>query len=107
VVKNVSNRSQSNALIPIPSECTIEIDEQYYVCYRIVFQDTATPSPFLDSLFEGNLHARDGYIHLEGVLAGWGCCCLQVTFQAQSFTESLRLYDQLLPLTGIMVCTTR
>ena len=34
---------------------------------------------------------------------GWGCCCLQVTFQAASFDESVQLYDQLIPLTPIFV----
>jgi glutamate--cysteine ligase catalytic subunit len=32
-----------------------------------------------------------------------GCCCLQVTFQAQSIDEARFLYDQLAPLTPIMV----
>jgi hypothetical protein len=47
---------------------------------------------------------KDGYIHLDSSSIGWGCCCLQVTFQAASFNESLLLYDQLLPLTPIFVC---
>jgi hypothetical protein len=34
---------------------------------------------------------------------GMGCCCLQVTFQAQSIDEARFLYDQLTPLTPIMV----
>jgi len=34
---------------------------------------------------------------------GMGCCCLQVTFQAQSIDEARLLYDQLTPLTPIMV----
>ena len=36
---------------------------------------------------------------------GMGCCCLQVTFQAQSIDEARFLYDQLTPLTPIMVNT--
>lgn len=32
-----------------------------------------------------------------------GCCCLQVTFQAQSIDEARFLYDQLTPLTPVMV----
>jgi glutamate--cysteine ligase catalytic subunit len=72
-----------------------------FVC--IVFRDSATPSPFRDYLFEDKTDIHDNYLYLEGVLAGWGCCCLQVTFQAQSLTECLHLYDQLLPLTAIMV----
>ena len=37
---------------------------------------------------------------------GMGCCCLQVTFQAQSIDEARFLYDQLTPLTPIMVTQT-
>lgn len=72
-----------------------------FVCS--VFRDSATPSPFRDHLFDGKTDIDDNYIYLEGVLAGWGCCCLQVTFQAQSLIECLYLYDQLLPLAPIMV----
>ena len=45
----------------------------------------------------------DNHIHLDSSSIGWGCCCLQVTFQASSFYESLYLYDQLIPLTPIFV----
>jgi glutamate--cysteine ligase catalytic subunit len=72
------------------------------ILVRIVFQDSETRSPFYDQ-FKENTNIRNNHICLEGVLVGWGCCCLQVTFQAQSLTECLRLYDQLLPLTAIMV----
>ncbi len=34
---------------------------------------------------------------------GMGCCCLQMTFQAQSLTEARHLYDQLTPLTPVML----
>jgi hypothetical protein len=68
-----------------------------------VFRDSKTSSTFRDVLFEDEGIIDDDQIHLDGIAAGWGCCCLQVTFQAQSFAESLHLYDQLLPLTGIMV----
>ena len=69
----------------------------------LVFRDKATASPFRDQPMESKTDVVNDHIHLEGFLAGWGCCCLQVTFQAQSLTECLRLHDQLLPLTGIMV----
>ncbi|CAF4113007.1 unnamed protein product [Adineta steineri] len=68
-----------------------------------IFRDTSTPSPFQDLSFKGTKDFRDDHIHLDSILAGWGCCCLQVTFQAQSLTECLQVYDQLLPLTGIML----
>lgn len=75
--------------------------------FDTVFQDSQTPSPFRDHQFEGKTDIRDNEIYLEGVLVGWGCSCLQVTFQAQSLSECLRLYDQLLPLTTIMVSIMR
>ena len=69
----------------------------------VVFQDRATSSPFHDLQFEDKIDIEDDHIYLEGVLVGWGCSCLQVTFQAQSLHESLQLHDQLLPLTAVMV----
>ncbi len=75
-----------------------------YVCK--VFRDHATTWPFRDVLFEDDADVPDSHIHFDGQAIGFGCCCLQVTFQAESFLESLRLYDQLLPLTGIMVSVT-
>ncbi|CAF3385814.1 unnamed protein product, partial [Rotaria sp. Silwood2] len=62
------------------------------------FKDSCTPSPFRDELF------KDDHIHLDSSLAGRGCCCLQTTFQDQSFKETTHLYDQLLPLYPIMLC---
>lgn len=70
---------------------------------QTVFRDSATPSPFRDLSFEEKAGTHDDHIHVNSFLAGWGCCCLQVTFQAQSLNECLHVYDQLLPLTGIMV----
>ena len=58
---------------------------------------------FREHQLEDRLEIDDDHIYLEGVLVGWGCSCLQVTFQVQSLHESLRLYDQLLPLTAVMV----
>lgn len=43
------------------------------------------------------------HIYLDAMGLGMGCCCLQVTFQAQSIDEARFLYDQLTPLTPIMV----
>lgn len=34
---------------------------------------------------------------------GMGCCCLQMTFQAQSLEEARHLYDQLTPLTPVLL----
>lgn len=43
------------------------------------------------------------HIHIDSSSIGWGCCCLQVTFQCSSFDESIDLYDQLIPLTPMFV----
>jgi glutamate--cysteine ligase catalytic subunit len=37
---------------------------------------------------------------------GMGCCCLQVTFQAESIDEARFLYDQLTPLTPLLLAMT-
>ncbi len=69
----------------------------------LVFKDSNTPSPFRDELFKDDPDIEDDHIHLDCTIAGWGCCCLQVTFQAESFEECIHLYDQLIPLCPIMV----
>ena len=76
----------------------------------LVFVDKNTPQPFLEDF---SIHGDDGganeiavtknHIYLDAMGLGMGCCCLQVTFQAQSIDEARFLYDQLTPLTGIMV----
>jgi len=37
---------------------------------------------------------------------GMGCCCLQVTFQAQDIDESRYIYDQLAVLAPILMALT-
>jgi hypothetical protein len=73
------------------------------ILYILVFKDTNTVSPFHDELFKDDPDIKDDHIHLDSTTAGWGCCCLQVTFQAESFEECIHLYDQLIPLCPIMV----
>ncbi|UJR07542.1 hypothetical protein I4U23_011830 [Adineta vaga] len=85
--ENTNDRRQGKACINIP-----------------IFKDSSTPSPFCDEIFKDNPNIKDDHIHLDSTAAGWGCCCLQVTFQAESFEGSLHLYDQLLPLCPIMLC---
>jgi glutamate--cysteine ligase catalytic subunit len=69
----------------------------------LVFKDSNTSSPFRDELFKDDSDIKDDHIHLDCTIAGWGCCCLQVTFEAESFEECIHLYDQLIPLCPIMV----
>ncbi|CAF1115023.1 unnamed protein product [Adineta ricciae] len=85
--ENTHERRQGKASVNIP-----------------IFKDSSTPSPFRDNLFKDDPNLKDDHIHLDSTAAGWGCCCLQVTFQAESFEGSLRLYDQLIPLCPIMLC---
>lgn len=46
------------------------------------------------------------YIQMDCMAYGMGCCCLQVTFQASDVDESRFLYDQLAPLTPILMALT-
>jgi hypothetical protein len=89
-----------------------------YFYYRlsifVVFIDEHTPRPFVEDF---SVYGDDGganeiaaikdHIYLDAMGLGMGCCCLQVTFQAQSIDEARFLYDQLTPLTGIMVLKCR
>lgn len=45
-------------------------------------------------------------IKMDCMAYGMGCCCLQVTFQASGVDESRILYDQLAPLTPILLALT-
>ncbi|WFD26068.1 glutamate--cysteine ligase [Malassezia nana] len=83
-----------------------------------VFRDTHTPVPFVDptipwdrDLFREDCEARQGaakadHIYMDAMGFGMGCCCLQVTFQAWSMEEARTLYDQLAPLTPLMLAVT-
>jgi len=45
-------------------------------------------------------------IHMDAMAFGMGCCCLQVTFQAEDLDESRFIYDQLAVLAPIMMALT-
>ncbi len=47
-----------------------------------------------------------GYVHMDAMGFGMGCCCLQVTFQARDMAESRFLYDQLAVLAPLMLALT-
>ncbi|CAF3551830.1 unnamed protein product [Rotaria sp. Silwood1] len=75
-----------------------------------IFIDTNTPRPFIEdfSIYGDNAVvnktvAIEDHIHLDAIGLGTGCSCLQVTFQAQSIDEARLLYDQLIPMTPIML----
>jgi len=46
------------------------------------------------------------HVYADAMAFGMGNCCLQVTMQASSLSESRYLYDQLAPLTSIMLALT-
>ena len=83
-----------------------------------IFVDSNTPQPFIDPTipFDRNLYpedadARNGaakpnHIYMDSMGFGMGCCCLQITFQATDINEARNLYDQLAPLSPIMLALT-
>ncbi|CAF1137038.1 unnamed protein product [Adineta steineri] len=96
LTRNIRMRRQSKVAIHVP-----------------LFIDEKTPRPFVEDLsIYGD--AGDAYkseavedsIYLDAMGLGMGCCCLQVTFQAQSIDEARFLYDQLTPLTPIVLALT-
>jgi glutamate--cysteine ligase catalytic subunit len=75
-----------------------------------VFVDERTPRPFRDTYAQyaacdeqtaAHGAAKADHIYLEGI--GASCSCLQMTFQAKNLEEARRLYDQLAPVTPIML----
>nr|XP_054755836.1 glutamate--cysteine ligase catalytic subunit-like [Lytechinus pictus] len=73
-----------------------------------IFKDTNTPSPFVEQ-FENDWDgesaraAKPDHIYMDCMGFGMGNCCLQTTFQACNITEGRALYDQLTPLTPILM----
>eukprot|EP00565_Helicotheca_tamesis_P006290 CAMPEP_0185726870 /NCGR_PEP_ID=MMETSP1171-20130828/2718_1 /TAXON_ID=374046 /ORGANISM="Helicotheca tamensis, Strain CCMP826" /LENGTH=935 /DNA_ID=CAMNT_0028395311 /DNA_START=66 /DNA_END=2873 /DNA_ORIENTATION=- len=45
-------------------------------------------------------------IHMDAMAFGMGCCCLQITFQAEDIDESRFMYDQLAVMAPIMMALT-
>ncbi len=103
--KDVIERRQTKVSVNIPSKNIFFFWKIKF--FEIVYQDLKTPNPFKDDFscygiqnWEEFVSTRqDGYIHSDSSSIGWGCCCLQVTSQAASFSESVKVYDQLIPLT--------
>lgn len=83
-----------------------------------IFFDEKVPKPFIDptidfnrGLFPEDANAKDGaalpdHIYMDSMGFGMGCSCLQLTFQATDINEARNLYDQLAPLTPIMLALT-
>lgn len=83
-----------------------------------IFFDTNVPRPFIDptidfnrKLFPEDANAGDGaakpdHIYMDAMGFGMGCSCLQLTFQATNVNEARNLYDQLAPISPIMLALT-
>ncbi|KRZ54088.1 Glutamate--cysteine ligase [Trichinella nativa] len=75
-----------------------------------IFRDINTPKPFKEDFsafgpagIEANKNALPDHIYMDAMGFGMGCCCLQVTFQAVNLDEARWLYDQLTPITPIIL----
>ena len=91
VAESIRKRRRSNVAINIP-----------------IFFDTNTPRPFNENLKclnngENIPLQKEDHVYMDHVGFGMGCSSLQVTFQAQSINEARHLYDQLAPITPILL----
>ncbi|VDD93461.1 unnamed protein product [Enterobius vermicularis] len=74
-----------------------------------IFHDKNTPSPYIEDFSkmkdggEAMRAAKPDHIYLDHMGFGMGCCCLQVTFQATNVDEARWLYDQLTPITPVVL----
>ena len=74
-----------------------------------VFKDVNTPEPFVEDLSQYGDDGRSqratcaDHVYVDAMGFGMGCSCLQMTFQACNINEARHLYDQLTPLTPVLV----
>ncbi|XP_002168552.2 glutamate--cysteine ligase catalytic subunit isoform X1 [Hydra vulgaris] len=72
-----------------------------------IFRDVNTPNPFLEEVpdfaVEDKAVLKPNHVHLDSVVLGLGCGCLQVTFQACNVPEARILYDQQAVLAPIVM----
>ncbi|CAJ0960141.1 unnamed protein product, partial [Mesorhabditis belari] len=72
-----------------------------------IYKDEKTNAPFQENLAhvkeEHKMRALDDHIYMDHMGFGMGCCCLQVTFQAVNVDEARWLYDQLTPITPVLL----
>lgn len=82
--------------------------------YLPIYHDKNTSIPFKEDLSPYDFNEddvnydliKDDHIYLDASGFGMGCCCLQVTFQAQSINDARHIYDQLAPMTPILLALT-
>ncbi|XP_052833099.1 glutamate--cysteine ligase catalytic subunit-like [Octopus bimaculoides] len=77
-----------------------------------LYKDKNTMMPYGEDLSEYGdnkemkKNLKPGHIYMDSFTFGGGCCSLQVTFQAADIKEAAYLYDNLVPLTPIMLALT-
>ena len=75
----------------------------------VVYKDSATEHPFVEDFSllgddgEAQRAAKPDHVYMDCMGFGMGCSCLQMTFQASSIDEGRHLYDQLAPITAVVV----
>lgn len=91
-------------------------NNQKVAIYLPIYKDLQTVSPFNEDLskygaYESSTSTNDDHrklvkqdhVYLDATGFGMGCCCLQVTFQAESIDDACYLYDQLTPFTPVLL----
>ena len=68
--------------------------------YVPIYSDINTPKPFIENL---NTAIKPDHIYMDHDGFGMGCCCIQVTFQAESLDQCCWLYDQLTVIAPIIL----
>ncbi|KAI6180554.1 Glutamate--cysteine ligase [Aphelenchoides besseyi] len=88
LVRNIRGRRGRKVIINVP-----------------IYRDVKTPQPFIEKFTdsEAQIAAKPDHIYMDHMGFGMGCCCLQMTFQAVNVNEARWLYDQLTPITPILV----
>jgi len=51
-------------------------------------------------------HRKGGNIHMDAMVFGMGCCCLQTTFQCCNIEEARHFYDQFAVISPILLALT-
>jgi len=74
----------------------------------MIDESTRAPSQVGPDIVPATREEADGldHVYADAMAFGMGACCLQVTMQASNLPESLRLYDQLAPLTPLFLALT-
>ncbi len=71
--------------------------------YVPVFIDENTPQPFVEDLGVEEKKAKPNEIYMDHDGFGFGCTCLQVTFQLGCMEEAAYVYDQLSALSPLLL----